>query len=539
MTGYAVRQFKGIAPRAEPRQLQDNQAQVALNCKLWHGSLRPLQANLFVGNLSKPGVIQTIHRFGHATPSDTQYWFHWASDVDVCRGQVFGDVQERTYYTDGTLPKVTDGTLALSGGGTDYPNASYTLGIPQPAAAATVALNGTGSGIAETRVCAYTYVSAWGEEGKPAAASAPIDVLPGQTVDLSALSGAPTGAYNIVSKRIYRSVTGSFGTAYLFVAEIAVATTSYNDAVAADTLGEQLPSLAYSMPPATLKGLISLPNGMMAGFDGKDVYFCEPYKPHAWPLAYVMTVDYDVVALGVTDTTLVVLTKGFPYLMQGTHPDNMSMVKAEIPQACVSKRSVAFLGGAVVYASPDGMFAIGNGTINLTEQIFTNNEWRALFLPSSIHGYVYDDKYIGFYDNGTTQGGFIIDPKRGDFTMLDWYATAGYYDPQRDALFLVVSGLLVKFDEGVTNMLATWRCKVFYSPRPINCSAIRLEAATYPVSVQVFADGVSKGVFSITSGMAQRLPSGYTAKTWEFSISSAVEVYSCAIAESMTEMANG
>ena len=275
MTGWAVRQFKGIAPRAEPRLLQENQAQVALNCKLWHGSLRPLQANLFVGNLSKPGVIQTIHRFGHATPSDTQYWFHWASDVDVCRGQVFGDVQERTYYTDGTLPKVTDGTLALSGGGTNYPNASYTLGIPQPAAAATVALNGVGTGIAETRVYTYTLVSAWGEEGKPAAASAPIDVLPGQTVDLSALSGAPTGAHNIVTKRIYRSVSGSFGTAYLFVAEIAVATTSYNDAVAADNLGEQLPSLAYSMPPATLKGLISLPNGMMAGFDGKDVYFCE------------------------------------------------------------------------------------------------------------------------------------------------------------------------------------------------------------------------------------------------------------------------
>jgi len=538
MTGYAVRQFKGIAPRAEPRLLQENQAQVALNCKLWHGSLRPLQANLFVGNLSKPGVIQTIHRFGHATPSDTQYWFHWASDVDVCRGQVFGDVQERTYYTDGTLPKVTDGTLALSGGGTNYPNASYTLGIPQPAAAATVALNGAGSGIAETRVYTYTYVSAWGEEGKPAAASVPIDVLPGQTVDLSALSGAPTGAHNIVTKRIYRSVSGSFGTAYLFVAEIAVATTSYNDAVAADNLGEQLPSLAYSMPPATLKGLISLPNGMMAGFDGKDVYFCEPYKPHAWPLAYVMTVDYDVVALGVTDTTLVVLTKGFPYLMQGTHPDNMSMVKAEIPQACVSKRSVAFLGGAVVYASPDGMFAIGNGTINLTEQIFTNNEWRAFFKPDSIHGYVYDDKYIGFYDTGSVQGGFIIDPKRGDFTMLDWYATAGYYDPQRDALFLVVSGLLVKFDEGVTYLTALWRSKVFYSPRPVNLGAIRVEAATYPVSVQVFADGVSKGTFSITSGMAQRLPSGYTAKTFEFLVSSAVEVYSVAFAESMAELAN-
>lgn len=539
MTGYAVRQFKGIAPRAEPRLLQDNQAQVALNCKLWHGSLRPLLANLFVGNLSKPGTIQTIHRFGHATPSDTQYWFHWASDVNVCRGQIFGDVQERTYYTDGTLPKVTDGTLALSGGGTNYPNVSYTLGIPMPAAAATVAINGTGSGIAETRVYTYTYVSAWGEEGKPATASAPIDVLPGQTVNLSALSGAPTGAYNIVSKRIYRSVTGSFGVGYLFVAEIAVATTTYNDAIAVENLGELLPSLTFSMPPAALKGLISLPNGMMAGFYGKDVYFCEPYKPHAWPLGYVMPVDYDVVALGVTDTTLVVLTTGLPCVMQGTHPDNMSMVKAEIPQACVSKRSVAFLGGAVVYASPDGMFAIGNGAINLTEHIFTNNEWRAFFKPDSIHGYVYDDKYIGFYNTGTAQGGFIIDPKKGDFTMLDWYATAGYYDPQRDALFLVVGGVLVKFDEGATNMTASWRSKVFYSPRPINLGAIRVEAAAYPVSVQVFADGVSKGTFSITSKFAQRLPAGYLANTWEFYVTTAVEVYSVAFAESITEFANG
>ena len=541
MTGFAVRQFKGIAPRAEPRLLQENQAQVALNCKLWHGSLRPLLANLLVGSLSKPGTIKTIRRFGHATPSDTQYWFHWAADVDVCRGQIFGDVQERTYYTDGTLPKVTNGTLALSGGGTNYPNVSYTLGIPAPAAAVTAAVTGTGTGIAETRIYIYTLVSAWGEEGKPSPATAQsqVDVYPGQTVNLSGLSGAPTGAYNIVSKRIYRSVTGSFGSGYLFVAEIAVSTTSYSDAVATENLGEQLPSLTYSMPPATLKGLVSLPNGMMAGFDGKDVYFCEPYKPHAWPLAYVMTVDYDVVALGVTDTTLVVLTKGFPYLMQGTHPSNISMVKAEIPQACVAKRSVKFLSGSVVYASPDGMFAIGNGTINLTEHIFTNNEWRAFFKPDSIHGYVYDDKYIGFYDTGAVQGGFIIDPRRGDFTMLDWYATAGYYDPQRDALFLVVGGVLVKFDEGATNMTAAWRSKVFYSPKPINLGVIRVEAASYPVSVQVFADGVSKGTFSITSAMAQRLPAGYMAKTWEFSISTAVEVYSVAFAESVTELAHG
>lgn len=619
MTGWSVRQFKGIAPRAEPRLLQDNQAQVAVNCKLWHGSLRPLQANLAIAPnpLTKVGTINTIYRFGHATPSDLNYWFHWLTDVDVCRGQIFGDVQERTYYTDGTLPKVTDGTMALSGGGTNYPVASYTLGIPAPATAPTLAISGTadqtvnkitvsaggtgytaaptvaisapnvaggtqataiaivsggavtavtitngGSGytaaptvtftgagtgatatatiaiptgtLTETRVYVCTYVSAWGEEGKPSPVSS-IDVYPGQGVALSALAAAPTGAYNIATKRIYRSN----GSGYLFVAEIPVAQTTYTDTILTENLGEALPSANYDMPPATLKGLVNMPNGMMAGFDGKDVYFCEPYHPHAWPLKYVMTVDYDVVALGVTDTSLIVLTTGFPYLMQGSHPSVMSMVKADIPQSCVSKRSVAFIAGMVVYASPDGMFALGNGSKNLTEHIFTHNEWRATFNPASIHGYVYDEKYIGFYTNGAVSGGFILDPARGDFTLLDWYATAGYYDPQRDALFLAVNGALVKFDEGATYMTAGWRSKVFYSPRALNLGALRVEAAAYPVTTKVYADGVLVGTYAVASKDARRLPSGFLANTWEFEVSTAVEVFSIGFAESMEEMANG
>jgi len=539
MTGWAVRQFKGVAPRAEPRLLQDNQAQVATNCKLWHGSLRPLLVNLAVATtLTKPGTIQTIHRFGHDIASDTQYWFHWASDVNVCRGQIFGDAAERTYYTDGTLPKVTDNALALSGGGTDYPNVSYALGIPAPVTAITATPAGTGSGIAETRVYTYTFVSGWGEEGKPqASGSVAADVLPGQTVDLSTMDGAPTGAYNIVAKRIYRSMLGEF----VFVAEIPVAQVTYNDAIDGENLGEALPSLTYNMPPAALTGLTSLPNGMMAGFVGKDLYFCEPYKPHAYPLGYVMTFDYDIVALGATDTTLIVLTKGMPYAVQGTHPSNMAQVVLNSPQSCVSKRSVAFMAGGVVYASPDGMFITNGGAepVNLTEQIFTNSEWRSFFKPDSIHGYVYDDKYIGFYNNGTTSGGFVIDPRKGDFTMLDWYATAGYYDPQRDALFLVVAGALVKFDEGATYQTAVWRSKIFYSPHAINLGAVRVEAAAYPVSLQVFADGASIGIFSITSKFPQRLPSGFMANTWEFEVTSVVEVFSVAMAQSMTELSNG
>ena len=538
MGAWSIRQFKGISPVIDAKLLGVNQAQLAVNCDLQHGTLRPLPSNLTVpGALSKAGTIQTIYRFGHATASDSQYWFHWAADVDVCRGQVFGDTMERTYYTDGALPKVTDASIALAGG-TAYPMNSYTLGVPAPTACSAVAA-GSGTGTAETRIYTYTYVTASGEEGKPAPPSTAVTVLPGQSVDLSTLAVAPVGNYNIATKRIYRTSSVGESAAYLFVAEIPVATVTYSDTVLTENLGETLPSNSYSMPPAELKGLVSMPNGMMAGFTGQDVYFCEPYKPYAWPVGFSMSVDYDVVALGVIDTTLVVLTTGTPYIMQGSSPDLMSQIKTEIDQACVSKRSVAFLGGAILYASPDGMFAIGSGApVHLTAATHSNEEWRAL-KPSSIHGYVFDGRYIGFYDTGTVQGGFIIDPKLGEFTTLNWYATAGHYDPQRDALFLVVSGALVKFSAGTGKLTVTWRSKKFYTPQPVNYGAIRIEAQTYPVSAQVFADGVSVGTFSITSGNGQRIPSGFEANVWDVEITATSEVYSMALAQTMKDLLNG
>lgn len=550
MAGWSVRQFKGVAPRAEPRLLQDNQAQVAQNCKLWHGSLRPLSANEGVAHengsspITKTGTIRTIYRFGQEAPDVVNYWFHWPEVVNVCRSAVYGDVTERTYYTgDGTgIAKETDNSICLTGG-TNYPMNSRRLGVPPPVTPIGLQLAGTAddaTAIAETRVYTYTYVTASGKESQPQGVQAgdaellTIDVKPGESVNLSAIADPVTNASGITSKRIYRSINGEF----FFVKELALATTTTNDSKLTENLGEALGTTHHAEPPENLQGLVSMPNGMMAGFKGKDVYFCEPYKPHAWPLSYVLTVDYDIVALGVTDTTLVILTKGFPYLAQGSSPDSMSMIKADTPQACMAARSVASFGGGVVYASPDGLFMIGNGTVNLTEHIFTNKEWRG-FVPSSIHGYVYDDKYIGFYVTGNGVGGFIIDPKNGDFTTLTFYATAGFYDPQLDALFLVVGGALVKFDSGPSSLTATWRSKVFYSPRPISLGAIRVEAAAYPVPVEVFADGVSKGTFSVTSKFAQRLPAGYVANTWEFSVSAAVEVYSVSFAESMGELSNG
>ena len=126
----------------------------------------------------------------------------------------------------------------------------------------------------------------------------------------------------------------------------------------------------------------------MAGFSGRDVYFCDPYHPHAWPENYIQTVDFPVVGLGRMDTTLAVLTKGTPYLIQGTHPANMSIVKSDLEQACVSKKSIVSLMGGVVYAAPDGLMLLSPGGSRIvTESLFDFSQWQAFFKPESIHAF--------------------------------------------------------------------------------------------------------------------------------------------------------
>lgn len=105
----------------------------------------------------------------------------------------------------------------------------------------------------------------------------------------------------------------------------------YLDSKKAAELGEPCPKHHLESPPERmvphpttgverlqyLNGIINLPNGMVAGFLGRDIYFCEPYRPFAWPENYIQTIDDPVVGLGRMDTTLAVLTTGNPYFIQG------------------------------------------------------------------------------------------------------------------------------------------------------------------------------------------------------------------------------
>lgn len=537
MTALPIKSFGGISPKVPARYLPDTQAQVAINSVVFSGSLQPLKnVGTAVATLTKTGTPKTIYRFGQSAFSDSQYWFHWTTDVNVCRGQITGDTSEWTFYTGDGAPKMTYSVSALSG--TDYPTVSYPLGIPAPDQGAGTSLETpfTSNATLESRVYVYTYVArfaGYDVESAPSPVTEPVDAYPLQTVTVIPDSTPPSG-YNITHQRLYRSVSGTF----LFVAELPIASTEFVDDNSAEALGEELPSLTWSMPPSDLKGLTNLPNGVMAGFTGRDIYFCDPYHPHAWPVGYSQSVDFPVVGLGRMDTTLAVLTTGTPYFIQGSHPDSMVVVKSDVEQACASKRSIVSANGAVFYASPDGLIQLmPGGSRNLTEQMFTRAQWQEYFLPSSIHAYQQDMKYIAFYDNGTTSGGFIFDLTTGQFIMHDIYATAGYNDLQLDKLFVAFADRSVKAWGYGSNKTMTWKSKKFSMPREMGFSCAQLESEGYPMTMKFYVDNTLKFTQTVASRAPFRLPT-MIGRDHEVQIEGAYEVFSVVVAQSMEELKN-
>lgn len=291
----------------------------------------------------------------------------------------------------------------------------------------------------------YTLVNDLGEESAPSLPSATVLRPDGVSVTVTTPVSLPTGIsadYFIETKRIYRAATGAAGSIFRFVAEIPLATADYVDTLTDAQLGEALESEGWDLPPDDLQGILALPNGIMVGFRRNQICFSAQNRPHAWPPLYRLNTDTDVVGIGAIDTTVVIGTKSFPYVAQGRTPADYSAAKLEVPQACVSKRSIAYLAGVgVCMASPDGYMAIVGVAppVNLTRGVFTRKQWEALD-PTTITGVAHDDVLHFFWDDGADVGGYALDAKPDGFGIIQlaYHATAVHADPVTDNLYLVL-----------------------------------------------------------------------------------------------------
>lgn len=539
MTLLAIRTFNGLKPIAHPRLLSESEAQVAQNVRLISGALNPIKATTTLKSttLATPA---TIFRYGNSA-TETNYWLEFSSDTDVIRSPIAGDQWERLYWSDGVnAPRYAPNSLIISG--SPYPGGSYLLGVPAPSSPPTLSAYtspATGT-VPEYRTYVFTYVTAYGEEGPPSAASTVTSINPANSVTVS-MSGAPAGNYNITTKRIYRSSTVGSSAKFQFVAEVAVGQNSYVDVVTQANLGEVLPSELWTAPPVGLSGLRLMANGVAVGFKGKTIYLSEPNLPHAWPHEY--TVDEEIVAIGTFGQSVVVLTKSFPYLFSGVDPGAMTPVKLKEPLSCSSKRSVVETASGLIYASPQGLVSIGQGGLDvITKGLMSKSQWND-YAPATMQCYLYNGRVLAFYLANGVRGvlQFDLSGQGAAFTTSNintaTAVNAGFYDPKTDILYLAQGGNIVRFDQG-SALTFKWRSKVFRLAKQENLGVAQVRADAYPVTLRVYRDGVLAHTQTVNSGNQFRLPAGFRALEWEFEVEGSSQVTEIFAASSSAELQN-
>lgn len=472
-----------MAPRLSDRLLPPNQSPLAQNVRLISGELRGSRTPSLVHRFE----TGTVNRAYRAVSSAGDYvWIGLGSaDASIVKGPLVNDGYERYYWIDGedyieynSLDRIENGDPA------------YKLGVPAPTAAASLAISG-GSGSIETRAYVYTFVNAWGEESAPS----PVVLASGYVNGTWQLTGLPTAAVDPTGrnaatvKRIYRTVTGQATVSYFYVAEISLATATYDDTSANLDVASRvlLKSFSWAAPLEDLDGLVAHPNGFLVAFKGRNLYFSERYRPHAWPADYTLSTEDPIVALAVYNNMVTVLTRGKPYFAVGNLPSSISLQKSEAAEPCLSAGSVASTLQGVMYASPNGLVLFNeSGPQVLSRQLLTIEEWSR-YSPSTLRGAQYGTQYIGFY---SPQDGVRFSPGEpfGVFSEIDNIGSVDNIvtDQTTGDCWIIRDNCVEQWEPptGVP-LFYRWKSKVFDFPKPVNFGALMVKLRNADPAVQV------------------------------------------------------
>lgn len=550
-------------------------------------------AMLFADNAGVPGTLMNTSVVAQGLTADTavtldfinpsglldktQYWIGLIFDTDtaihnaVSFAPITQGYEAASPYTNG--PPATCPAVGST------PNVAYLFADLQT------------SSVQSGRSYVYTWVTAYDEEGPPS----PYTLVNGWsngtwTIDLFQPPPDDEGVQrNITTVNIYRTIPDQTGsTVYYFVGSVPVGTASYVDSAPDSTvaLNASLESTNWFPPPEGLQDIKAMPNGMMVGFKGNEIWFCEPYRPHAWPPGYVLTTEFPIVGIGVSGQNCVAATGGYPYVANGVSPGVAVLTKVLIPEPCISRGSVVGTDAGVYYMSPNGLVLIDNNSqgVNYTESWITREKWRALTPQTNPRAVFFASQYFAF-DQGA-QVGFHIELKADSSSFTIWPQPGGHrvgfqklsapnsvnvdnlmVDPWTGILMLIQSNAIYYYDfsDAAPVMVPfKWRSKqyqqatkssfaafrVFFNV-PANSPAlgVRNTAAFNDASwntlganqyliVRVFADGNLVTVREVqTNGEIMRIASGFKADIWQFEMEGRVVISNLQVATSTKQLA--
>ena len=310
------------------------------------------------------------------------------------RVKVYNATSSVVYY-DGLCSHVATGTPLL-----------YTITIPSFSTLVTSSSSATLQTVAYVAVA----VNIWGEESAP---SDPITIefRPGLTGVALQVSHTPNASeVPLAGMLFYRTYPSNSGTtSYFLVNETPIvgvggvyslADSSTEPATATTLAANQA---EWDPPPEALEGLSYAGNGVFCGAVGKDLYFSEPYKPHAWP--YRMVFPHEIVGVLGIEGGILVTTTLHPYLVYGAHPEQMSQVRMAAEQSGWSNTALSHLEGSAVYAGNDGLVSVSGGqaTIKGSQELFRREDWRKMFgaVKNNLRLAQHDGRLLGIIDPGT------------------------------------------------------------------------------------------------------------------------------------------
>jgi|GEM_PF-1459057 len=556
-------EFSGVAPKVHPRNLPETMAQIATNVRFDRRQLEPFYG-LTLTTTNVPLISNNPIKGSVFLYEDT-YWLFSLRDTDFVEAPLAYDPFKYLIIVDGiSNPKILRNDMIDVN--TPYPGGpGYDLNLPTAPDGVVATVTGVVPGGAETSdldlirsTYVYTLVDDWGRESQPCSPSNTVEYYPEhQDVSLS-FPALPTGDFNFGAaskKRIYRTNSGTTGGVFQYVGETPLGATTFVDNVDSEDLGEEIPSITWDPAPDTntainiggpLHSLVAMPNNFLAGVTANEVCFSEQGVFHAWPVDYRTAIKkYTIVGIAVMGEGLFIGTTGTPHIAYGNSPASMTVAPLNSNQACVSKRSIVNVDGAIMYASPDGMCVVNGTSVNVvTEELFTKDEWLELE-PESIEGYYFEGSYVGFCN----LGGFIFDIRGGKnaWSWVEWGdICGGYSDTKRDSLYLLrdipSSGQfeLVKVDPEAPRLALQWKSRRHKLPQEINFGLIQVTADAYPVTVTLtaydFFGNEYPQTIQITSRYAQYLQSGFLACEWEYQIDTANIVYDITLAQTFEEI---
>jgi hypothetical protein len=570
-----IADFGGTLPRRSKRLLPPNFSQECFNAKLLSGELRGLRAPLPLYTFPSPPV-EGIARAWRVRPTgdpDTSYWVNSIyPEAELIKCPLINDAFDRWYlFEPGQPPGVLTVDMIAAG------DPAVDLALPQPTTAPTLVPTVSDSSNVRDVVYVYTYVTGWGEETSPSA-PATVSVDDAGEVEVSNFYSPSPGTLSPASRdwdvvRIYRTVTVNGQAGLFFVADVAWGGTTFTDDIndATISLNEQLASQNYNPPPSGIYGARTHPSGALVAFDGRDVYFSEPYRPHAWPEAYRVSVSDEIVGIEVFEQNVGVFTKGRPAMLYGSTPQQIGILNFRFSEPCVSYGSILGAPEGAYYASHQGLVLFtAVGPKNITREAISKEEWETQYIatPEDMSAARYGTQYICAE---RAAHGFIVDTLEPRIAFTNYQLTGtldvlsfseDYYTGE---IYLVAGDSVFVWDSTETEEIDyVWKSKQYVLRRPANYGAVMvhleerqneyvpsspLSTTVFPaeyietdpdyipidkttqVLVEVFVNDERILVTPAGDREQVRIPSGVKGDAWEIRITGQCRVYSVALTE--------